>query len=159
MIGLPIEIYYPAFTFLMLFLTIIFVPKNKFKSLFWLSLIWGFLFSIFFVFVFGGLLNLLQWRHAEPFSFYGAPVWLNVAWLLAIMIYLYFLPTQKEWYYFASYLLGFAFASAILDKIFNQIGLLDYIHWNPFYRFLVALFWFYGAACHRNYMMENGKLN
>jgi hypothetical protein len=143
----------------MLLLTIIFVPKDKFKSLFWLSFLWGFLVSIAFVLITSGLLNLLQWRHTMPFSFYGTPVWLNVAWLLSIMLYLYFLPTQKEWYYFAVYLFGFAFASAILDKVFHQIGLLQYIHWNPFFRFLVALGWFYGTAYHFNYMKAKGKLD
>ncbi len=155
---LPIKIYYPLFTFLMLFLTIIFVPKDKIKTLFWLSFIWGFLGSIFYVFIFSELFYLLKWQHAYPFSFYGTPVWLNVAWLLSIMLYLYFLPIQKEWYYFASYLFGFSLASAILDKIFNQIGLLQYIHWNPFFRFIIALGWFYGAAYHHNCLKEKGKL-
>lgn len=156
--NIPIGVYYPVFTFLMLFLTIIFIPKHKFKALFWISFIWGFLFSIFFVFIFSGMLNLLKWQHTMPFAFYGSPVWLNVAWLLSIMLYLYFLPAQKEWYFFTSYLLGFAFASAVLDTIFNQIGLLEYIHWNPFYRFIVALFWFYGAAYHHNYLKGKGKI-
>jgi hypothetical protein len=36
--------------------------------------------------------------------------------------------------------------------------LLQYIHWNPFSRFIVALAWFYGATSHHNYLKEKGKL-
>jgi hypothetical protein len=158
MYGIPVEFFYPIFTFLMLLLTMLFVPRKEFKSLFWLSFIWGFGVSIFFVLIFSELLNLLKWRYAFPFTFYGSPVWLNIAWLFSIMIFLYYLPTQKEWYYFTIYLFGFAFASAILDQIFMQIGLLEYIHWNPICRFFVALAWFYGAAFHHHFMKEKGKL-
>lgn len=109
--------------------------------------------------ILGQILKLFEWQHTMPFNFYGHPTWINVAWLLSIMLYLHFLPTQKEWYYFASYLFGFATASAVIDKIFNQIGMLQYSHWNPLYRFFIALIWFYGAAYHYDYMRKKEKLD
>ena len=158
-LGAPIEYYYPAFTILILVLTMVFVPKEKIKSFFWLSLLWGFLGSMIIGTIFGGIFKLFKWEYAMPFLVYGHPTWINLAWLLAFIIYLYYLPTQKEWYYLAIYLVCFATASAILDLIFNQIGILHYRHWNPFYRFIVALLWFYGAACHCNYLKAKGKLD
>ena len=158
MLGVPIEYYYPVFSGFMLFLTLVFVPRNQFKSLFWLGLIWGFLGSMIVGTIFGQIFKMFRWEYAMPFLFFGHPTWINLAWLLAIILYLYYLPTQKEWYFLAVYVIGFAVASATLDTIFHQIGLFHYLHWSPFYRFLVALAWFYGAACHHNYLREKGKL-
>ena len=45
-LGIPVEYYYPAFALFMLLLTIVLVPKNKIKTLFWLGLLWGFLGSM-----------------------------------------------------------------------------------------------------------------
>ena len=157
-LGVPVEYYYPGFAVLMFILLIVFVPKEKFKSYFWLALIWGCLGSIFVGTIFGDILKLFRWEYAMPFLFYGHPIWINLAWLLEFVFFLHYLPTQKEWYYGATYIIGFAIVSAFLDKIFNQIGMLHYNHWNPWYRFFVALAWFYGAAYHCNYLKARGKL-
>lgn len=38
-LRMPIELYYPAFSTLILLLIVLFVSKREFKSLFWLSMI------------------------------------------------------------------------------------------------------------------------
>jgi hypothetical protein len=90
MFGIPLALYYPIFTLLILLLTIILVPKDQFKVLFWFGLLWGFLGSMVFVLITSDLLHLLAWRHILPFSFYGNSIWLNIAWILSIMLYLAF---------------------------------------------------------------------
>lgn len=155
---MPVEIYYPALAFVLWGLVLSLIPKAEIKRLFWLSLIWGYLGSKGFIIVFSGLLNLFQWKHAMPFVFLGAPHWLVLGWIFAIMLFLYFLPKTREWYVFALYVLAFSLSSAALDKIYNQAGLLEYIHWSPWYRFLIAMTWFYGAARHHDYLVAKGKL-
>lgn len=154
--GVPIEYYYPALAFLLLALVVLFIPKEDFKRLFWISFLWGYLGSKSFAFVVGEVLHLYQWKHAMPFKFLGAPHWLVLGWGLAMMLYLYFLPKSKEWYVFPVYLLIFTMASAALDQIFHNAGLLEYIHWSPLHRFVLALLWFYGAARHYNYLVSRG---
>lgn len=156
--GIPIEFYYPALPFLLWGLVLSFIPKAEIRRLFWLSFLWGYLGSKTFAVILTTLFHLVRWKHAMPFQFLGVPHWLVLGWAFALMLYFYFLPKTKEWYAFPTYLFAFALASAALDRIFNQAGLLEYIHWNPFYRFILALAWFYGAARHYNYLVDRGRL-
>lgn len=151
-------LYYPALAFLLWALVLSFIPKEQIHRLFWLSFLWGYLGSKAFAVIIGNLLHLYRWKHAMPFEFLGAPHWLVLGWAFSLMLYFYFLPKTKEWYAFPAYLFAFSLASAALDRIFNQAGLLEYIHWNPFYRFLLAFAWFYGAAKHYRYLVEKGRL-
>ncbi len=156
--GVPVEYYYPALAFVLLALVVLFVPKEEYKKLFWISFLWGYLGSKIFVLVFGELIQLFKWKQAMPFEFLGAPHWLVLGWGLALILFFYFIPKSEEWYAFPVYLLIFSISSAALDKIFHNAGLLEYIHWNPFYRFVVALIWFYGAARHYDYLVSRGRL-
>ena len=126
--GIPVEYYYPIFSGFMFILAYLLIPREKFTNLFWFGLIWGFLFSIIYVLIFGNLFNLFRYQHVEPFTFYGSPLWINFAWIFAIMLYLYFLPQQRIWYLFPLYIFTFSIASAALDTIFNKTGMLEYIN-------------------------------
>ena len=145
---IPLNLYYPIFALTMLFLVALFIPKAQFRHLFWISLFWGFFVCHFFILIFGALLNLFQWVHAFPYVFLSAPIFIKIAWLFSIMLYFYFLPRRNEWYVLPMYILMFSFISAALDQIFHQMGLLVYYHWNPWFRFLLAVVWFYLAQLH-----------
>ena len=155
--GVPIEYYQPALAFLLLGLVVLFVPKEEVRKLFWLAFLWGYIGSKTFI-VISGMLNLTKWKHMMPFEFLGAPHWLVFGWGMTMILFFSFMPKSKEWYAFPVYLLIFGLASAALDNIFHNAGLLEYIHWNPFYRFILTLIWFYGAAWHYNYLITKGKL-
>lgn len=146
--GIPVEYYYPIFSVFMFALAYLLIPREKFTNLFWYGLIWGFLFSIIYVLIFGNLFNLFRYQHTEPFTFLGSPLWLNFAWIFAVMLYLHYLPQETVWYLFPLYILSFSIASAALDMVFNKTGMLEYINWNPFYRFILMLIWFYGLKVH-----------
>jgi hypothetical protein len=147
--GIPPQYYYPLFALLMLVVVFVFVPKEKFGSLFWVSLIWGYVGTFLFNGIVGAGLDWFDWRFSGGFQVLGVSHWLALAWLLAMMLFLRFLPTRKAIYAFPGYLVAFAWASGMLDLQFHQLGLLVYHHWNPFYRFLLGLIWFYGAARHQ----------
>jgi len=156
-ISLPLQAYLPLFASTMLGLVVLFVPRKRFAELFWLGLVWGFFANIIFVLVFSELLGLFKWQHVYPFRFLGQSIWTIFSWILTQIFYLNFIPEGDKWYRFPAYLLGFSVASAALDKVFYQLGLLNYIHWNPFFRFLVALVWFYGAYLHYKYLYHSVK--
>ena len=154
---IPVEYYQPALAFLLLGLVVIFVPKEEFRKLFWLAFLWGYIGSKIFVVILD-LLNFTKWEYIIPFEFLGVPHWLVFGWGLTMILFFSFMPKSKEWYAFPSYLFIFALASAALDNIFHNAGLLVYIHWNPCYRLVLTYLWFYGAARHYNYLVSKGRL-
>jgi hypothetical protein len=156
MFGIPVEMLYPIFALFLFGLAIIFIPRDKFKDLFWVSLIWGYMFSILSAFL-GREFGLFEWRRIFPFEFLGSVQWLDFAWIFAVMLFLYYIPESKGWYIYPSYLTIFSVASAAIDMIFHELDLLAYINWNPFCRFGLALFWFYGATVHHRYQLKQDE--
>jgi hypothetical protein len=135
---------------------VLFIPKERYRSLFWLSLLWGFFVCHLSIIAFSGLFHLFRWEHAEPFVFIDAPIFIKTAWLLAMMIYFYFLPRRREWYVIPLYIFMFSFLGAAIDDIFHQIGLLTYYHWNPWFRFFLGLIWFSSATIHYRRLYPEG---
>ncbi|NLW55249.1 MAG: hypothetical protein GX050_01280 [Firmicutes bacterium] len=80
------------------------------------------------------------------------PLWIPLAWSPAIILFLYFYPNRKEWYYNLFYIAFFAGAGVGIGLFFAQAGLIIEIHWNELYRFLIQFFWFYGALKHYQYL-------
>lgn len=134
---MPVELNYPLFALFLVLLVVLFVKKDRFIPLFWPSFIWGFLADVVFVMFFGRWLGLFQWVRTLPFDFYGSPVWVNFAWILAMMLFFNFLPKRNGGYVRPLYF----FAFALIDQVFYHIGLLKYIRWSPFWRFATVLVW------------------
>ena len=145
--GVPVEYFYPFFAVFMLILTVVFVPREYYRQFFWPSMVWGFSLEIIFVSL-SRLLGMFRYVKSGPFVFMGTPIWIALAWLLSLMLFFYFLPNRRVWYVFPVYILMFSFGSAMLGTVFSNAGLLIYQNWTPFYRFLVAIPWWYGAAKH-----------
>ena len=152
----PLVLYYFAFPILLLGLAIIVLDRKKFKSLFWFGLIWGSVLTTIIIFICDNLLNLVKYRHADPFTFFHLPVFFNFGWTPAIMMFLYFLPPKKPMYAFHIYILTFCIVNSINDELFHQIGLLEYIHWSALVRFLISLPYFYFVAFHYLNMKSQG---
>lgn len=148
MTGFPLELYPPTFAFFLLVLLLTFVPKEKYKELFWFGLIWGYLGSTVLVFFFSTVFKLFHYERVMPTITFGGPLWLTFAWIPTIMLYLHYLPTRKEWYVFPLYLVAFSVAGTEVERIFNRCGYLVYSHWSPVYRFFLSLVWFYLVALH-----------
>lgn len=148
MTVIPLEYYAPVFAIFLLFLLVIFVPRERYKELFWFGLTWGFLLNSIMVFLISEVFNLFYYERVMPFIMFGAPLWLTFAWIPTIMLYLHFLPERDEWYMFPLYLIGFGVAGMEIDGVLNRGGLLLYNHWTPFYRFLLAIGLFYLVALH-----------
>lgn len=150
-IQIPHDFYYIAFALGMVVFMVIFIPRSDIKELFPLSFVWGYLGSFLFVITFSGLLSYFRWQ-ATPFTFISSPLILNLSWIPALMIYLYFLPKEKHLFWL--YLLTFSLVSAGIDSVFHQLGTLRYIFWGPMGRFIVAVLWFLGVTVHFNYLTK-----
>jgi hypothetical protein len=147
---------YPIFALLILSLTLLFVPRQEIKKLFWFSLLWGSTADIVLILLFR-CLHLYQYLKLSPYDFFGAPMWLPLAWSPAVILYIYFFPARKEWYYIIFYITAFAVIGTAIGMFFTQIGLLKEIHWHPLLRFPVQFIWFYGAMRHYRYLESTGN--
>lgn len=151
-IQFPHDIYYIGFGLIMFLLVVSLVPREGIRRLFGISIIWGYLGSFVFIAFFSSLLNLFAWQETA-FTFFGSPIIINLAWALALLIYLYFLPKSKHLFWL--YLLTFSLISVGLDTVFNQLGILQYISWGLTARFAVSVAWFLGASFHLNYISKS----
>lgn len=156
MIKDPFTIYYFAFPLGLLLLTIIFLNRREIKSLFWFGLIWGSGFTTIIIFIIADVFNLLKYRHVYPFTVFNLPLLFDLAWTPAILLFLHFLPKKRLGYAYHSYIIVFCLLNAINDEVFHQIELLEYIHWNPIYRFLISIPYFYWLAIHYTDLKSKG---
>ena len=145
--------YYPAFALTMLFFILVFIPRQKIQKVFWFSLLWGSGVDIILIWFFK-LLNLYHYVKSDPFSFYGSPIFINLAWTAAVMLFIHFLPARKEKYVFPIYLAGFAMTGVFIGVFLKNAGLIVETHWNELLRFPVIFFWFYGCYLHYQYLKK-----
>lgn len=156
MSWVPKEFYYPLFFGFMWIFILVLIPKDKLKGLFFYGLVWGFLAAYPFIWIFAEWLHLFEYFHAEPFKVFGVNLLLAGAWIPAIMLFLYYLPSDHSRYARPLYFLIFALASASIDGFFHSVGLLKYYFWSPWFRYIISLIWFWGA--YKHFLWEHKKL-
>ena len=156
MIKDPLTLYYFAFPLGLLILMVIFLNRKEIKSLFWFGLIWGSVLSTIIIFIVADVFNLVKYQHVYPFTILNLPLLFDLAWTPAVVVFLHFLPKKKLGYPYYAYILFFCLLNAANDEVFHQIGLLKYIHWSPFYRFLISLPYFYWLAVHYTNLESKG---
>lgn len=94
-------------------------------------------------------LGVIKYLNMGAFSMYGLfSLWTPIAWMFALMIYLYFLPRRRPFLY--GYVLIFSVFGIFVAKILSNFGLYEF---NPFILFFVFLGWFSFAACTENDLM------
>ncbi|MGE5551216.1 MAG: hypothetical protein ACM3ZC_11925 [Bacteroidota bacterium] len=146
LLGIPeMTWWYPIIAFILLSIALLTIPRKDLKSLFFESLMWGFVLSLAFMAAMNAL-HFFRYVHQGPFSFLGASSWLALAWSPAIMVFLYFKPPSNKPLRFWSYLLAFSLLSAVLDAVLHEMGLLRYYRWSPLARFCAAFVWFWASA-------------
>jgi hypothetical protein len=154
--------YYFAFPLGLMILMVVFLNRKEIQSLFWFGLVWGSGFTTLIIFLIDNVFKLAKYQHTYPFTIARLPLFFNLAWTPAIIMYLHFLPKKKIGYAYYSYIIIFCLLNAANDEVFHQIGLFKYIHWHPLYRFLLSLPYFYGLAVYygnleaRGVFKENG---
>lgn len=156
MIKDPFVLYYFAFPLILLLMMVTFLNRKEIKTHFWFGLIWGTVVTTLIIFMVDHVLNLVKYRHVYPFTILNLPFLFDLAWTPAILLFLHFLPRKEVRYAYHAYLITFCLINAANDEIFHQIGLLDYIHWNPFCRFLISVPYFYWLAIHYSRLAAKG---
>jgi hypothetical protein len=141
------QLYYISFALIMFFIMILFVPKTDIRRLFWFGLLWGsvtdFVFETVYVW-----LNILRYEHTKPFNIGGLSVWTILAWTPASIMFIYFLPKQKEKYTYWLYLISYSWLTSTVSVILSNLGLLKFIHWSPVHWFIAAIVILYVSTKH-----------
>ncbi|HEX3047445.1 MAG TPA: hypothetical protein VHY08_22020 [Bacillota bacterium] len=145
------SLYYPAFAATMLFFVLVFIPRKEIQKIFWFSLLWGTGLDLILVLLFKAL-NLYHYIKADPFDFYGSPVFINLAWAAAVMLFIHFLPARKEKYVFPLYLAMYALLGVLIGVFFAKADLIVETHWNELLRFPVVYLSFYAGYKHYQYL-------
>jgi hypothetical protein len=138
----------------MLFFVLAFIPRRELKKIFWFSLLWGTGLDLILVLLFK-ILNLYHYVKAEPFDFYGSPIFINLSWAAAVMLFIHFLPGRKEKYVIPVYTGMYAVLGVFIGIFLTKAGLIVETHWNALWRFPVIYLAFY--ACHKHYLYLKKK--
>ncbi|TGE39678.1 hypothetical protein E4K67_01375 [Desulfosporosinus fructosivorans] len=134
-LDLPYLYYYLIFTFGLLFLILAFIPKLEIKKLFWFGLLWGsgldFLVEYIYHFV-----HLTKYQHMAPFNIGVLPLWTILAWTPAVMLFIYFLPQQRERYIYWIYVIMWSTFISFVAMILRQLDILVFINGGPWIWFI-----------------------
>lgn len=84
-------------------------------------------------------------------------MWIPLAWSPALILFIYFYPDRKEWYYQAFNIMFFSMMGVGIGLFFTQVGLIKGVHWNEFPRFPVHFIWFGGAVKYYQYLESTAK--
>lgn len=138
----------------MFLFVLVFIPRKEIKKVFWFSLLWGSGVDLCLILLFK-ILNLYHYVKADPFDFYGSPIFINLAWAAAVLLFIYFLPARKEKYVLPLYISMYAVLGVFIGVFLNKAGLIVEIHWNELLRYPVIYLWFYG--CYKHYQSLKKK--
>ncbi len=151
--GIPLFFWYTIFAFTLLIIALVSIPRRHVKVLFMESLFWGYFVSLVMSVV-KIALGLYHYQHMGPFHILGSPIWLDLGWAPAVMMFVYFKPPIRQSFLFWSYLVAFCSLSADLDAVLHQLGVLVYIHWSPVARFFTVFVWLLVVAALDERYME-----
>ena len=141
MTNLPKESIYIIWAVGLGLISFIVIDRERYRKLFPYGLIAGFLFATLFI---GFMIatNGFHYKNFGALHYRGVPVFIAVAWIPAIMLFLHFLPRLGSWEYFL-YLLSWVLMSMMIQHGFELLYLLDTGWFNEPLRLVFSLIWFY----------------
>lgn len=148
------SLYYPALALIMLLFVLVFVPRKEIKRLFWFSVLWGTGLDLTIILIVKAL-NLFHYINSAPFEFYGSPIFINLSWAPAVILFFYFLPTSKIKYIIYIYISMYAMLGVFIGAFLKRAGLLIETHWYELLRFPLVYLCFY--ACYKHYQYLKSK--
>lgn len=104
-------LFYPVYLALAFGLTLILIPRKKYKEFFIYGLLIGGLGDIVVVVLFQNILHIIKFKNAGIFDIMGLNYLSPPSWLCTVMLFLYFLPHRRIFLY----LYVFTFAFLVMD--------------------------------------------
>ncbi len=138
-------LFYPVFLVITFGLTLVFIPKIKYKEYFIYGFLIGGLGDIIVVALMQNILGVMWFKNQGIFYVLKMMALSPLSWTVTIMIFLYFLPSTKSFRY--PYILTWACISLGYGYIVHNIGLFDFVDWlYPIPAYLIFLCWWSFAS-------------
>ncbi len=138
-------LFYPLFLVVTFCLTLIFIPKNKYKEYLIYGILIGGLGDIIVVGLLQNILGIMWFKNQGVFYVLKMMALSPPSWTVTVMIYLYFLPAKKIFRY--AYILSWASFSLGYGYVVHNAGLYDFVNWlYPLPIYFVFLCWWSFAS-------------
>ena len=133
-------LFYPVFLVITFCLTLIFIPKTKYKEYCIYGILIGGLGDIIAVGLFQNILGVMWFKNLSIFYVLKMMALSPLCWTVTVMIFLYFLPAKKSFRY--PYIFTWAGISLGYGYIVHNVGLYDFLNWfYPIPAYLIFLCW------------------
>jgi hypothetical protein len=130
---------YPIFAITLVVLSLVLIPRERYRI--FLPVI--FLSTLIHAGLIYMAMNVAQaWQYLgdEPFSVFGIPIFILMAWGAAFALFLWGLPERlPRWAHYV-YIASFALAGTIIDATFHALGLRSYSGWYSAWMWFFPLF-------------------
>lgn len=141
MFGIGKSIIFFMKAFLLGFASIISIPQEQYRKYLIYSIFLGGATDMAVVLILSQL-DLLKYLNMGPFNILGYfPFWTPIAWMFTFMIFLYYLPVRKVFFY--PYIIIWAIFGIFVGLVLEGFGLYQF---NKLILFLVFIIWFFFAA-------------
>ncbi|MFW6281790.1 MAG: hypothetical protein ACOC1O_03220 [bacterium] len=134
-----LSLFYPIFMTFLLTLSLILVNRKKYQYLFFHGLLGAIISSLILII---NIHLIKAWNYVETggYSVLGVPIFILVAWIAAIILFLWGLPETKfKWVHYL-YIGLFALIGAGIDNIFHDLGLRSYADWYRVWMWFFVLY-------------------
>lgn len=136
---------YPVFLLITFCLTLIFIPKEKYKEYFIYGFLIGGLGDIIVVGLMQNILGIMWFKNQGVFYVLKMMALSPPSWTVVVMIFLYFLPTKKYFRY--AYILTWGGYSLGFGYLVHNAELFDFVSWlYPIPVYFIFLCWWSFAS-------------
>lgn len=140
------DLFYPFSVFVLAAFILLAVPRKALRILMPYAFVFGGAFEAVYVWIFQNLLGIIRFQHLGVFESGGRPFLSTLAWVLVIILYLYFWPQESRYLGYA-YILSWAGLATAFSQLVKHAGLFHYRDWfYPIPMFISYLIWFGAAA-------------
>jgi hypothetical protein len=138
-------LFYPVFLLIVFILTLIFIPREKYKEYFIYGFLTGALGDIIVVGLTQNVLGLIWFKNQGIFYVHKMIALSPLCWSMVMMIFFYFLPERKYFRYV--YILTWAFYSLGYGYVVHNVGLFSFVDWfYPLPAYIIFLCWWTFAS-------------
>lgn len=138
-------LFYPVFLFLTFCLTLIFIPKNKYKEYLIYGLLVGGLGDVLVVGLEQNILGIMWFKNQGLFYVFKMMALSPPSWAVTVMLFLYFLPVKRSFRY--PYIFTWGCTSLGYAYVVRNANLYDFVSWlYPIPELICFLFWWSFAA-------------
>ena len=125
--GLISLLFWPVYVLLFFIPTLIFIPKDKYRTLFIYGFIFGGLIDALTIIIIGNWIGEFTYL-AGPYVGGGIPIFVPIAFIFVWMLFFYFLPARTL--FLVPYVIGFSGFSITVGSVLQNLGFFQLPHGN-----------------------------